>query len=171
MASPLPTMDLADNPTGCCPRFSPDSWDNQDFDLEGLVFIKASTTSFLYMPLNMDAVMRRTQQSIEAASARAADRSLVLSRDVSLWRADHYFLVTKPVPGYQPVALPGVFHAKVFEGAFSQMGTWYKAMEKEMATLGSPMDEVYAFYTTCPKCAKAYGKNYVVLMARVRQAA
>ncbi|MCV3205496.1 hypothetical protein OHD62_06965 [Mesorhizobium sp. YC-39] len=27
--------------------------------------------------------------------------------------------------------------------------------------------EVYFFYTTCPKCAKAYGKNYVVGVAAV----
>ncbi|WP_455707283.1 hydrolase [Mesorhizobium sp. ORM8.1] len=27
--------------------------------------------------------------------------------------------------------------------------------------------DVYFFYTTCPKCAKAYGKNYVVGIATV----
>ncbi len=27
--------------------------------------------------------------------------------------------------------------------------------------------ELYFFYTTCPKCAKAYGKHYVVLFAQV----
>ena len=26
---------------------------------------------------------------------------------------------------------------------------------------------LYFFYTTCPKCAKYYGKNYVVLVAQV----
>jgi len=27
--------------------------------------------------------------------------------------------------------------------------------------------EGYFYYTTCPKCAKKYGKNYVVLLAQV----
>jgi len=26
---------------------------------------------------------------------------------------------------------------------------------------------MYFFYTTCPKCAKKYGKNYVVILAEV----
>jgi len=29
------------------------------------------------------------------------------------------------------------------------------------------MEKLFFFYTTCPKCAKAYGKNYVVLLAKV----
>ena len=33
-----------------------------------------------------------------------------------------------------------------------------KAKEKE---------KIYVFYTTCPKCAKVYGKNYTVLLAKV----
>lgn len=171
MATPLPSMDLSDNPTGCCPRFHAEPWDHQDFTLEGMKFIKASTRSFLYMPLNMGSVMARTQKDIDAAGARTQDRYLILSRDVSLWKADHYFLVTHEVPGYEQVTLPGVFHARVFEGPFQQMGRWYKTIEAEMKSAGSPMREVYAFYTTCPKCAKTYGKNYVVLMARLPQVA
>ena len=27
--------------------------------------------------------------------------------------------------------------------------------------------DIYAFYTTCPRCAKVHGHNYVVLLARV----
>ena len=27
--------------------------------------------------------------------------------------------------------------------------------------------DIYAFYTTWPRCAKVYGHNYVVLLARV----
>jgi hypothetical protein len=26
---------------------------------------------------------------------------------------------------------------------------------------------MYFFYTTCPKCAKKYGKNYVVILAQI----
>ncbi len=29
------------------------------------------------------------------------------------------------------------------------------------------LEMMYFFYTTCPKCAKVYGKNYTVLLAKV----
>jgi hypothetical protein len=29
------------------------------------------------------------------------------------------------------------------------------------------LKKLYFFYTTCPKCAKYYGKNYVVLLAQI----
>jgi hypothetical protein len=29
------------------------------------------------------------------------------------------------------------------------------------------LKKLYFSYTTCPKCAKAYGKNYVVLFAQI----
>ena len=29
------------------------------------------------------------------------------------------------------------------------------------------INKLFYFYTTCPKCAKTYGKNYVVLFAQV----
>ncbi|MGD9980573.1 MAG: hydrolase [Hyphomonadaceae bacterium] len=32
-------------------------------------------------------------------------------------------------------------------------------------------ERIYLFYTTCPKCAKAYGKNYVVAVAQLEEAA
>jgi hypothetical protein len=33
---------------------------------------------------------------------------------------------------------------------------------------GRQLETLYFFYTTCPKCAKHYGKNYVVAVAKVR---
>ena len=32
---------------------------------------------------------------------------------------------------------------------------------------GKHLDTMYFFYTTCPKCARHYGKNYVVGVAKV----
>ncbi len=166
MTSPLPTMDLSDNPTGCCPRFHSEPWDKHDFSFEGLKFVKASTKSFFYIPRNMGPVFTATQKAIDAAGRQPQDRYLILSRDVSPWKCDHYFLVTGDVPGYETVPLPGVFRSRVFEGSYGQVSRWYKTMEQELKALGTKMQEVYAFYTTCPKCAKTYGKNYVVLLAR-----
>lgn len=38
---------------------------------------------------------------------------------------------------------------------------------KYLAPKGKTMKKLYFSYTTCPACAKVYGKNYVVLFAKV----
>jgi hypothetical protein len=40
-------------------------------------------------------------------------------------------------------------------------------MERHVAKKGRHLQKLYFFYTTCPKCAKVYGKNYVVGVAQV----
>jgi len=32
---------------------------------------------------------------------------------------------------------------------------------------GKVLQRMFFFYTTCPKCAKKWGKNYVVILAQV----
>jgi hypothetical protein len=32
---------------------------------------------------------------------------------------------------------------------------------------GKEIKKMYFWYTTCPKCAKVYGKNYTVILAMV----
>jgi hypothetical protein len=43
--------------------------------------------------------------------------------------------------------------------------------EVDGARAGFEPGKVYFFYTTCPKCAEAYGKSYVVGVVEVRRAA
>lgn len=167
MSEGIPTMNLADSPTGCCPRFDPAPWDGKEFSFEGLKFVTASTRSFFYMPTNMAKVMEATQKAIADAGAAPKDRYLMLSKDLSPWRAEHRFLVSKDVPGMKTDSIRGRFLAKVFEGPYNQMGAWYKAMASLARDKGAEASEILAFYTTCPSCAKAYGKNYVVLFAKV----
>jgi len=66
------------------------------------------------------------------------------------------------------VTLSGDFITKVFDGPYRQMKTWYQTMDDLAKAAGSDAKDIYFFYTTCPKCAKAYGKNYVVDFARTR---
>lgn len=63
--------------------------------------------------------------------------------------------------------LTGDFVTKVFEGAFEQARDWHQEM-LELARQRNPKaSDVYLFYTTCPKCAAAYGKNYVIGVAKI----
>ena len=67
--------------------------------------------------------------------------------------------------------LSGDFLTKVFEGPFQDVPKWGKEMEASAADRGRGVGKTYFFYTTCPRCAKYYGKNYVVAVAEIRRPA
>ena len=47
------------------------------------------------------------------------------------------------------------------------MRQWITEMKNYVNGKGKTIRKQYFFYTTCPKCAKKYGKNYVVILAQV----
>ena len=149
----LPKMNMEDNETGCCPRFHPEAWDEKIIEFGDLLFAKSQSKSFLHIPLNFGSVIKHAMEAIDASDAVMKDRYLILSRDLSSWKAEHLFLVSKEVKGMEMTRLSGRFASKVFEGEFKE--------------LGETGEEFYAFYTTCPKCAEHYGKNYVVMMMKL----
>jgi hypothetical protein len=162
----IPVFDAKDNVTGCCPIFHPELWDGKQFDFSGYTFIKATTRSFMYMPLNMDSVMTKTQKAICDAKQNYEDRVLMLAEDVSPFKCNHYFLVKGPVPGFQEVKIEGTYLAKVFDGPFSMMGKWMKEIQEIGKKKNKTFTKFYTFYTTCPKCGNIYKHNYLVIFAK-----
>jgi hypothetical protein len=63
--------------------------------------------------------------------------------------------------------LSGTFLTKVFEGPYQNVGKWAQEMKEYVETKKKELIKLYFSYTTCTKCAKAYGKNYVVLFAQI----
>ena len=92
---------------------------------------------------------------------------LVLADENSLWGADVYIEVTRDVPHAKMAALSGTFLCKVFEGPYRNMRQWIAEMKAFVQSKGKSLQKLYFFYTTCPKCAKKYGKNYVAILARI----
>lgn len=164
----LPRYDDSDNPTGCCPKFNTEGWDGQELHFENKDFIRATTLSAMHIPLNMGRVFERVQNRIAGADAYDPENYIVLSRDLSPWKAEHLFSVSAKVPGEERETLTGTFVTKVFEGPYRNARDWYADMKSLADAAGAQSDEVYFFYTTCPKCAKVYGKNYVVGVARTK---
>lgn len=154
--------------TGCCPKFDPATWANKEtMQWEGKKFIKANVRSIFYMPLNMGSVITKTWKAIEDAhAAPPEDEFIILSKDVSPWKSEQYFPVTKDVPAYQTITLSGTYTTKVFEGPYQEAKNWAGEMHKLVKAKGKNLTDLYFYYTTCPKCAKVYGKNYVVGIAR-----
>ena len=122
--------------------------------------------SFLHIPLNFGAVMKRSMAVIEAAGA-ASGEMIVLSDENSFWGADVYIAIAKEVPGAQMATLSGTYLAKVFEGPYRNLRNWIAEMKSYVQAKGKTVQKLYFFYTACPKCAKKYGKNYVVILAQV----
>ena len=163
----VPTFDLSDNPTNCCPRFKPEPWDGQELQFDRKPFVRASTVSLFHVPLNMGSVFARTWEAIRAAHAENGN-FLVLSHDSSAWHAEHLFAVATPLDDADMVYLSGTFLTKVFEGPYADARKWVGEMQIFVEEQLRKVDTLYFFYTTCPKCAKYYGHNYVVAIAKVR---
>ena len=152
--------------TGCCPRFDPEPWDEKEVTFDDRLFVKDHVTSFFHIPLNFGKVMVRNMEKIQKAEALAPE-PLLLSDEKSLWGSDVYIAVSKDVPDSEMVRISGTFLTKVFEGPYKDAGKWAGAMTDYVKTKARQMEKMYFFYTTCPKCAKHYGKNYTVILAQV----
>jgi hypothetical protein len=151
---------------GCCARFDPQPWDGKELTWDKRRFVKDRVGSFLHIPLNFGWVMKRNMGRIEAAGARP-ETLVVLSDENSLWGADVYIEVTRDIPGMEMASISGTFLCKVFEGPYRNMRRWIDEMRAFVDSKGKSVRKLYFFYTTCPKCAEKYGKNYVALLAQV----
>jgi len=154
--------------TGCCPRFNPEPWDEKEITWDNKLFAKDHVTSFFHIPLNFGGVMKRIMGKIdEAKAAPSPNDFILLSDEKSLWGADIYIAIKKEVPGAVMKEISGTFLTKVFEGPYGSMKKWMDEMQKYVESENREIKKLYFYYTTCPKCAKHYGKNYVVLVAKV----
>jgi hypothetical protein len=152
--------------TGCCEPFNPEPWQDKEVTWKDRIFVKDHVTSFLHIPLNMGKMVIKNMELIEKAGAKAPQQ-LMLTDEKSLWGADIYIDVSRDVSGAQMATLSGTFLTKVFEGPYENAGKWAKEMKEYVENRDKQLKKLYFAYTTCPKCAKAYGKNYVVLFAQV----
>ena len=164
----LPNTYTDKNETGCCPVPNINEWERRELVFENERFVRMYTRSFFYVPLNMGSIMKKLFALVEkSGAALPTEQSMILSRDISMWRAEQLYRVAKPIDGVDNVTLNGTFLTLTFEGPYSQAGKWYKNMQEYAAEKGKIAKEVYFFYTTCPKCAKHYGKNYTIGFAKL----
>lgn len=152
--------------TGCCEPFNPEPWDEKEIVWDKKLFVKDHVASFFHIPLNMGKKVIKNMGLIEKAGAKSPYQ-LMLTDEKSLWGADIYIDIAKDVPGAQMATISGTFLTKVFEGPYKNAGIWAKEMAEYVKSKNKTLKKIYFSYTTCPACAKAYGKNYVVLFAQI----
>jgi hypothetical protein len=119
------------------------------------------------MPLGFGKVMGKLQKLIENSNTKMEDY-LCLSDHTSKWNMDIFLAVDKEVEGADNIELTGSFYSKVYEGPFKDTAVWCEDFEKKLKSKKLDMKKMYMWYTTCPKCAKKYGKNYTVIIAEVK---
>lgn len=164
----VPTRDMAQSITGCCPPFDPNVWDNKTLTFKGKQFIKLTTRSLFYIPLNMNQVMAKATAATQKADASNSEY-FMLSRELSPWKAEHLLAVNKQVPGYEQVVLSGTYMTKVFEGPYSNVRKWYQDLNDMVVEEGLVPETVYFDYVYCPRCANAYRHNYVVGVVKIKE--
>jgi len=152
--------------TGCCLKFNPALWNEKEIVWQDKLFVKDHVISFFHIPLNFGQVIVKNMEMIKKAGALAPE-PIMLSDEKSLWGSDVYIAVSKEIPEAKMAKISGIFLTKVFEGHYKDAGKWAKEMEEYVKSKGKEMKKLYFWYTTCPKCAKTYGKNYTVLAAEV----
>jgi len=157
-----------ENEEMCCPKFDPSVWQEKEIVWKDKLFLKDSVKSFMHIPLNMGTVIERMQKKIMGAGANVPDSDfLILSDEASSWKSEQLIPVAKEVTGMENVKISGTFLTKVFDGPYKEAPNWYKEMQNYVKSKDKEAKKIYMYYTTCPKCAKKYGHNYIVVFAQV----
>jgi hypothetical protein len=163
----VPNTYTSINETGCCAVPNTADWDEKEVVFDNKLFIRKHTMSVFYIPLNMAKVMNQLQSIATQAKAEVPPQEVMtLSRDLSPWRAEHLYAVSHTVDGADNVTLSGTFLTKVFEGPFKSAGLWHTQLLDFAKKRHKSVRTTYFFYTTCPNCAKHYGKNFVIGLAQ-----
>ncbi|NMB83968.1 hypothetical protein GYA28_01630 [Candidatus Roizmanbacteria bacterium] len=152
----------------CCPKLDPTLWDGKFIEWKDKKFIKDKVFTLFFMPINFGQVMTRLMNKVDEAKVKTVD-NVCLSDHTSKWNMDIYLAVSKEIPGAKNVTLSGKFFSKVYEGDFKETGKWCQDYESLIKSKGYKIKKWFMWYTTCPKCAKKYGKNYVVIIGELEQ--
>lgn len=150
----------------CCPKFDGAPWDDKVFEWNNKKFIRGHVSTLFFMPLNFGRVITRLMGRVTDSGAKLSD-NLCLSDHTSKWNMDILLAVDQEIPGAENVSLSGKFFSKVYEGDFKETGKWCQDFKDLAKNKNLEIQKWYMWYTTCPKCAKKYGKNYTVIIAQV----
>ncbi|MFH0928430.1 MAG: hydrolase, partial [bacterium] len=80
---------------------------------------------------------------------------------------DYFLATTKDVPDAINFEISGTFMTKVFDGPYQMVPKFMKEADQAVRATGKTPKKSYLFYTTCPKCAKIHGHNYIVVFTQI----
>lgn len=155
-----------DAQTGCCVRFDPAGWDETEHVWQDKLFITDKIPAICHIPLMMGRAITRCFGKIIAANAVTAAPPILLCDETSPWKTILHIETAKDIPSASMTRMSGTFVSKVFEGPYKDAPKWHQQMKDYVKSCGKQAHKIFTYYTTCPKCAKYYGKNYAILLAK-----
>lgn len=151
----------------CCPKFDPAPWDGKVFKWKDKKFIKDHVSTIFYMPVNFGGVMQKFNNLLK--ENKEISTEICLSEHTSKWKMNVYLEVNNEIPGAENIELTGNYVSKAYEGPFRDVSDWQKDFKYWCNTKDYKISRTYMWYTTCPKCAKKYGKNYTVIFGEIEK--
>jgi hypothetical protein len=155
----------------CCPEFKPEKWDQKTFNWENKPFLKETMPTFFHIPLSSiinKKVVKMSGMAMESKMAEAnPEDALLLFRDPGAFKSEMYLSVAGQVPDANNAAISGTFIGKVFDGPYRSIPKFIKETNDFAAAQGKKPKDYYIHYAYCPKCAKKYGKNWMIIFAEV----
>lgn len=151
----------------CCPKFDPAPWDGKVITWKDKLFVRDKVFCLFYMPINFGSVITRLMKKMDDSVVKSPEW-MALSDHTSPFNMDIYVSVDKKLPGADNRTISGKFLSKVYDGPFEKTGEWCKDFQEYAKGRKLKLGKMYMWYTTCPKCAKKYGKNPVVIIAEIK---
>jgi hypothetical protein len=157
-------------PDVCCPPFDPAKWHHVHHSWKDRPFLRDSVPELFHIPLPgtyAKAIARMWKKASDTGAAPEPDDFLLLANDPSSFRADLYMSLSKDIPDAETVKLAGNFFSQVFEASYGDVRKCLRETSQFLAKNGMFSLKDYIYYPYCPKCAKKYGHNYVVVLSKV----
>jgi len=110
--------------------------------------------------------MWKAAEDANRTSARRED-VLLLFTDPTPFKSEIFLSVTGVVPGEDNVTISGSYVSKVFDGPYNAIPKYIKEMDRYLSEKGKRSKRYYVHYAYCPKCARKYSHNHMVLFAEV----
>lgn len=157
----------------CCPKFNPAKWDEKTFNWNHKQFIKTTIPTFFHVPFSpvLGKKITRMMKTAEKSKNVAEDKEdvLLLFTDPHPFKSELYLSVTGKVPDAYNTNITGTFMSKVFDGPYNAIPKFIKQMEVYLSEQQKKSIKYYVHYAYCPKCAKNFGHNYMVLFAQIKE--
>ncbi len=155
----------------CCPEFDPKKWEGSTHHWDQKPFIKESVPTFFHIPFPPMIGKKIHKMSDLAEKSNAIDpvksNVLVLFHDPSPFKSEIFLSVTDSVSEAANVRISGNFISKVYDGPYNAIPTYIKDMGSYLEANHQKAKDYFIHYAYCPKCAKKFGHNYMILFAEV----
>lgn len=155
----------------CCPEFEVQKLDNKTLTWEEKPFIMETIPTCFHIPFPPSIGKKIVKMMDLAGKSDACTtdlaEALILFRDPSAFRSEIYLSVTKKVEGANNTSISGTFQARVFDGKYNSIPQFIKEMDLSLKEKGLKAKDYCVHYAYCPKYAKKFGHNYLILFAQV----